>query len=78
MNKDHINSLAEYLLEQSKLFYLDFDRVSIMLSKEEVEYISKLLYEHAEPTEEEVKNYCKARELSLISNSLLSELISRK
>lgn len=78
MTREHINSLAEHLLEQSKLFDLNFDRVSILLSKEEVEYVSKLLYEHAEPTEEEVKDYCKARELSLITNSLLTELISRK
>jgi hypothetical protein len=55
-----------------------YDYVSVSLSKAEVEYIVNLLHEHTEPTHEEVMDYCKARHLNLITNSLLSELISRK
>jgi len=77
MTREHINSLIEYLSKQSELFD-KYDFISISLSKAEVEYIVKQLHEHTEPTEEEVKDYCKARELSLITNALLSKLISGK
>lgn len=77
MTREHINSLTEYLSNQVKLFD-KYDCVSVSLLKEELEYIVKRLYEHKEPTDEEVMNYCKARELSLINNSLLHELISRE
>lgn len=77
MTKEHINSLVEHLSKQSELFDM-YDYISVSLSKAEVEYILKQLHEHAEPTDEEVKDYCKARELSLITNSLLTALISRK
>lgn len=79
MTREHIKSLAEHLSKQSDLFeHMDYSHISVLLSKEEIEYIVKQLREHAEPTHEEVKEYCKARELSLITNSLLDELISRK
>lgn len=79
MTREHINSLAEYLSKQIDLFeQIDYTHVSVLLSKEEIEYILKQLHDHTEPTDEEVKDYCKARELSLITNSVLSKLISGK
>jgi hypothetical protein len=77
MTRERINALIEYLNKQSELFD-KYDYISISLSKAEMEYIVKQLHEHAEPTHEEVMDYCKARELSLITNSLLAKLISGK
>lgn len=79
MTREHINSLVEHLSKQTDLFeHMGYSHISVLLSKEEIEYIVKQLREHTEPTHEEVKEYCKARELSLITNSLLDELMSRK
>jgi arsenate reductase-like glutaredoxin family protein len=77
MTAEHINSLTEYLKKQRVLFD-KYDYVSVSLSKAELEYLLKQLDEHKEPTHEEVKDYCKARELSLITNELLAELIGRR
>lgn len=75
MTTEHIESLTKYL---NQVEFDKYDHVSVSLSKSEVEYIVNLLYGHTEPTHEEVMDYCKARHLNLITNSLLSELISRK
>jgi hypothetical protein len=77
MTTEQIKSLTKYLDKQSVLFN-KYDYITISLSKAEVECIVNHLHEHAEPTHEEVMDYCKARHLNLITNSLLSELISRK
>ena len=74
MTREQINSLIKNLNKVSKLFDM-YDHISISLSKEEVEYIVKQLQEHIELTHEEVINYCKERELTLISNLVLAKLL---
>lgn len=79
MTKEHIESLDKHLSEATKsLKQSDFNHVSILLSEEEIEYILNLMRSRTEPTEEEVWAYCNARELSLITTSLLHKLISGK
>lgn len=79
MTKEHIKSLAVHLSDMRDLFeHVDYTHISVLLSKEEIDYILKQLRERTQPTDEEVKEYCKARELNLISNSLLAELTRRK
>lgn len=77
MTREHISSLVEHLSKQCELFD-KYDYISVSLSKAEVEYIVKQLHEHTKPTDEEVMEYCRARDLELISNSLLRVLIGRK
>ena len=76
MTTEQINSMTEHLNKQSELFD-KFDYVSILFSKEEVEYIVKRLQEHAEPTREEVINWCKARNYKIVDNDLLEDLLRR-
>ena len=76
MTTEHINSLIKNLNKQSESFD-KYDYVSILFSKEEAEYIVKLLHEHSEPTREEVINWCKARNYKIVDNDLLEDLLRR-
>ena len=66
MTNEHINRLAEYLVEQSK-FFENYDYVSVSITRPELDHILKHLHDHREPTYEEVMDYCKARHLYLMN-----------
>lgn len=77
MTAEHINALIRHLEKYNELFD-KYDYVSVFLSKAELQHIVMCLHDRKEPTHEEIESYCKARKLSLITDSLLAELIQRK
>ena len=70
MIREQIDCLANHLRDQKELIFKQgYTHASVLMSEEEIEYLLKHLYDHKEPTYEEIMDYCKARHLYLMTYS---------
>lgn len=75
MTEEHKKSLAKHLSDAGGLFETcGYTHVSVMMTKEELDYMIGRIRYNSEPTHEEVMEYCKRRNLYLITDEAFERL----